>query len=480
MKTLILCNSAPNYINYFYNLGKEIKEQGDDVVFALECYLIEKKFDVEIKEFKKYYFSDYFQANKSYEKIEKNYNENLRVKSYPDYNRFEHWEIDNIKFQDIDLIIANLIDYFEKIIIEEKIEVIIYENVSNVFSYIAYLVAKKNRIKYMGLIQSRLENRFEILEDPFGDIEKRKNLYKEYSQVKLSESEREKYLNYIKNIDKLKPNYMKNNITSKDVKYLNYYIKKIKNGQLKILLNYYKEYYFKIKNKESYELGNPIEHSIKMLKRNIIRKIRIKYLENKFDNPRNEKYMIYPIHYQPESSTSVNSPFNCSQIEVIEKIAFSLPLGMKLYVKEHPNAIGFFNKNFYKKLKRIPNVKYISPMIEITELIKNSEGIVTLTSTVGFEALLLKKMVITLGDVFYNYHPKIKNIKNYEDLYSKIMEKDDFEITDNENEIFLKVYFETTYEGVLRLSEKNENKNQIENIVNKIKIKYQGCEDNVK
>lgn len=464
MKKLILCNSAPNYINFFYKLGLDLSLDKNEIIFALESHLIEKKYNLEIENFKKYYFMDYFQTKYEDINLDEKYNQNLRIASYPDYNRFIHWKINNKIFKETDLLIFNLINFFEKIIKDENIEVIIYENVSNLFSYIAYLVAKKNKIKYIGLIQSRLEGRFEIWKDPFGDIEERKELYKKYKDIKLLAEEEKKYREYIENISILKPSYMKNNIMSKDVKYLEYYFNKILNGELLGLLKYYYQYYFNDFNKNSYELGSPINHSLKMFRRNISRKLKIKYLNNKFDNQSNEKYFIYPLHYQPESSTSVNSSYNCNQIEVIEKIAFSLPMGIKLHVKEHPNAVGFFERSFYQAIKKIPNVKYISPNTEITNLIKNSLGVITLTSTVGFEALLMKKNVITIGDVFYNYHPKVINIKNFEDLYSKIVEVLNQEITDYENYIFLKVYFETTYTGILNMTKRDVGKDEIKKI----------------
>ena len=55
------------------------------------------------------------------------------------------------------------------------------------------------------------------------------------------------------------------------------------------------------------------------------------------------------MHFQPESSTSVNAMFYANQVETIQNLAFSLPLGTELYVKDHPNGIGFLSEQDYDR-----------------------------------------------------------------------------------------------------------------------------------
>jgi hypothetical protein len=115
-----------------------------------------------------------------------------------------------------------------------------------------------------------------------------------------------------------------------------------------------------------------------------------------------ERYVFYPLHYEPEMSTMVLAPFYVNQTALIENMAKSLPVGYKLYVKEHPLMIGARPVSYYRSLSKIPDVRLIDPSASPYELIKNARLVIVITGTVGWEALLLEKPVITLGRVFYN------------------------------------------------------------------------------
>ena len=131
----------------------------------------------------------------------------------------------------------------------------------------------------------------------------------------------------------------------------------------------------------------------------------------------NESFFLYPLHYHPESSTSVHARHYINELNTITNIAFNLPFGKLLYVKDHPSAAGNPKINFYTELKKIPNVRLINHEMNIKNLIKKSEGIITLTSTVGFEALMYNKPVYVFGDVFYEFHPLCRKIKSFEELW---------------------------------------------------------------
>ena len=121
-----------------------------------------------------------------------------------------------------------------------------------------------------------------------------------------------------------------------------------------------------------------------------------------YDELIDEDSVYYPLHFEPEIVTMLYSPVYNDQLWVIKQVAKSLPVGFTLYTKEHLAMFGFRTRAFYKELKKIPNLKLISPQVSSFTLIKKAKLIVTLTSTVGWEALLLKKPVITFGEIFYN------------------------------------------------------------------------------
>lgn len=118
-----------------------------------------------------------------------------------------------------------------------------------------------------------------------------------------------------------------------------------------------------------------------------------------------EKYVLYPIHFQPEASTLVQAPMYLDQIALLEDIAKSLPVGYRLYVKEHLSNRGRRPLEFYAAIRRIPAVRLLGPDTDTWSLIRNASAIAVITGTMGWEGLLFGMPVITFGDVFYNAVP---------------------------------------------------------------------------
>jgi hypothetical protein len=122
-----------------------------------------------------------------------------------------------------------------------------------------------------------------------------------------------------------------------------------------------------------------------------------------FDEPRaTERYVLYPIHFQPEASTLVQAPLYLDQAALIEDISKSLPVGYQLYVKEHVSNRGRRPLGFYERLRRTFGVRLLGPDEDTWALIRNASAIAVITGTVGWEGLLFGKPVVTFGDVFYN------------------------------------------------------------------------------
>lgn len=129
-----------------------------------------------------------------------------------------------------------------------------------------------------------------------------------------------------------------------------------------------------------------------------------------------EEYAFFPLQLEPEMGTSLFSRFYSDQLWLIAQTAKALPVGMFLYVKEHPAMYGYRTRSFYQQLKKIPNLKLISPEVPGLSVIARAALIVTLTGTSGWEGMLLGKPVITFGDVFYSTLPLAMKCENINDL----------------------------------------------------------------
>ncbi|MEK7598938.1 MAG: hypothetical protein AAB474_00595 [Patescibacteria group bacterium] len=167
-------------------------------------------------------------------------------------------------------------------------------------------------------------------------------------------------------------------------------------------------------HKDDFEVIKPWHYFIDKIKR----KLRVLIgFNDLYDAPDlEEDFAFFPMHLEPEMSISLFAPFYTDQLWLIKQIARSLPIACKLYVKEHPAMFGYRTRRFYKELKKIPNVRLVDPSLESFPITKNAKLIITINSTAGWEAVLLKKPAVTFGNVFYNALPMAKKCAAIEDL----------------------------------------------------------------
>lgn len=116
-------------------------------------------------------------------------------------------------------------------------------------------------------------------------------------------------------------------------------------------------------------------------------------------------YALYPLNTEPEVALLVYGRSYRNQIETVRNVASSLPLGWKLFVKEHPNAKGYRSAGFYKKLSAIPNVVLIEPAVSTDYLVLNAQMVFVVFGTIGLEAVLKEKPVISLSKTPYGSFP---------------------------------------------------------------------------
>lgn len=116
-----------------------------------------------------------------------------------------------------------------------------------------------------------------------------------------------------------------------------------------------------------------------------------------------KKFLFYTLHVDPEASTMVISPYQTNQLTVLEAIAKSKAIDQILIVKEHLTMIGRRPKDYYEKINALPGVYLIDPREPSFKFINKAEAVLTLTGTSGFEAVLLKKPAVFLGNFIYQF-----------------------------------------------------------------------------
>jgi hypothetical protein len=116
-------------------------------------------------------------------------------------------------------------------------------------------------------------------------------------------------------------------------------------------------------------------------------------------------FAFFPLHTEPEVSLLVQGRGLLNQIEVIRSLASSLPVGWQLLVKEHPASVGKRPVSYYRKLLAIPNVRLVRTSCKSNELIARASLVVTISGTIGFEAILQGKPVAVLGNTPFEFLP---------------------------------------------------------------------------
>ena len=109
------------------------------------------------------------------------------------------------------------------------------------------------------------------------------------------------------------------------------------------------------------------------------------------------KYIYVPLHLEPEMALQSFSPEFNNQYEMISWISKSLPSNYHVIIKEHPEMYGLRTLNYLNKLLQIPNLSIAKPYVNSIDIINKCKAVGTITGTAAFEAIYLKKPVLSFG-----------------------------------------------------------------------------------
>jgi capsular polysaccharide export protein len=128
-----------------------------------------------------------------------------------------------------------------------------------------------------------------------------------------------------------------------------------------------------------------------------------------------ERYLFVPFQVPHDTQLACFSPWINSMemfyTEVIKAVKALNDPHLKVVFKEHPSWHKHYD-NLYNK----DPIALFANGNQTGDLIENAEAVLTINSTVGFEALLLNKRVITLGEACYNIDGLVQNALNREQL----------------------------------------------------------------
>jgi hypothetical protein len=350
---------------------------------------------------------------------------------------------------------GELAHFFTDLFRREDIGVVVHDQVSTSFSYVCYEIATEFGIPYMGLVGARVPGRYEIRSSIYQEHEPLHRRYRSIVEgiAPLTAEEGRWADEYLRSIDEQEPAYMKGNALN-DARW-HRYVNRRK------LASFLRKCWYEIRERSEARQftfrDTPVAGSLRSVTRNLARlyhRRRFSAFETSLSSTwlSSSKFVIYPIHYQPEASTSIGSPHHVDQESVIRNIAFSLPPDLSLVVKEHRSAIGYNTTRFYRSVAALPGVFLVGPHLNIKSLIRLSQGVVALTSTAAFEAALLGKRAWLLGHAPFQCHPLITRVSSFEELSSSLAARN-ADLPSYDNRAFLVAYRRSTRSGSITYSE---------------------------
>jgi hypothetical protein len=266
---------------------------------------------------------------------------------------------------------------------------LLMDDVSCVPSFAHYLVAKRRGIPVIMLGVSRLPGRMMAYANPETRFDSANIEYAKIKREGLPPTERTLARAYIQSL----------RTSAQDIPYMRYAGRRPLIGvrQLRELADVWTRFHADPMDYTAFSISRAVKTRLSRIARYQLTRFR-------WERPvPGEKYVLFPLHYQPEAATTVRAPFFMDQCALAENIARALPVGYRLYIKEHSARIGSRPLRDIARLRAIPSARLIDPYADPRPLVANAQCVAVITSTMGWEALLSGVPVVVFGEVFYNH-----------------------------------------------------------------------------
>lgn len=295
----------------------------------------------------------------------------------------------------------NLLYHFlYSVFIKEKIQLVLFDCIPHLgVELIIYEIAKVLNIRTIMVMQSHIPDKFYYIEDieDFGDF---------------------KSMSHQEDIETIK--------IEKTFFMDHFYMRRVKRFRFSFLNAVVRSF------RKPHKLFEEFSYNYQRYRR--VKRYR-KNLERIISHPVDyeQKYVYFPLHLQPELTTSALGGIFNDQLLALEILSGMIPEDWKIYIKENPKQTDFMrDPAFFERLKLIENVKMV-PLDENTfKLIEHSQFVATITGTAGWEAICGGKPALVFGKIWYQnfegvfrWHPNVdvQKIADYRIDHAKL-EKD--------------------------------------------------------
>lgn len=440
MTVILPIADAPGfYVDLFFLIGKYLKTKGYSIVFLVTSPYYPEARKADLRSVGDvFFFSEYKPDSDLAAAAVKVNGKRTYWRSYSTYIRqLYFWKKHKNSFSDyerLDRFVGEVFDRYD------DISFVISELISNSFFYSVYNESTERGIAHYCYGEGRIPGFFNIFLD---DVATESLVNPDAKPLNADST-------------KLVPAYMNNS------RFGGVFDKTNKLSSLFIELARFSAG----KTYKSIEIGDSRRYIIrayrKFFKRRIV-DLYLTYIHSVFDkkleiNP-GKQYLLFPLHYRPEASTSVQAKYYESDYEIIRNIAFSMNKDQILVVKEHKANVGNNSLELYHKIKRLPNTILLDPYFSLKPNLTLFDAVFCITSTVGFEALELGIPVYVLGRVFYESYPGCTIVNSYlelEDAVKKIRKNQSIRVPET-TERYHKTNFPGTFNYMLQVCLEPEN-----------------------
>jgi hypothetical protein len=284
-------------------------------------------------------------------------------------------------FHDLTEIVHCQINYLEYLLVAKKIDLVIFHNVPHEGpDYLLYQIALARGVRTIIFNQSLFENRLFMFEK-IQDLGLLVSVCQDKQYVPpLVERKFEKNYFYMAKVKPLQ------RFSSSVRRFL---------SSIKVVLSFLALFGFKKSRRYYYKHF----YSLDFLKS------KSKYTNNKIDL--NHKYVYFPLHLQPEMTTSSLGGDYCDQLLAIERVRDLIPPDWLILIKENPKqTYTHRGQDFFNRLNRIPNIQYLTEG-NTHQLTEYSQFVATITGSAGWEAICGGKNVLIFGAAWYRSLPGV-------------------------------------------------------------------------
>lgn len=341
------------------------------------------------------------------------YASRMHTKCYRD--KYYYGFKQNIPDEGIILYIQAVYKSIKKFFDEFKPDAIISPNFVSTHHIMLYHYAKKRGVPMFAVTDSKIQGAYIFT---YSYLDNEGSFYERIDELnsgKTDSGNREKARQYIKEFRESfkKPDYFDKKDTLTKPLWRQIWLK------IKKELSPWKQaifWFFKKPENAMKNIGATIDNkSPRIILRDHFRNKLYRRFMKKFRYyPLPEKYVYFPLQFQPEASIDVAAPYASNQIETARQIAMSLPGDYTLVVKEHPGMVGLRPPSYIEKVARTPNVKLVDYRLPSKTVIEGADLIISPNSTTLAEAAFYGKSAIQLGDLGTTL--KLPNVVKHSDI----------------------------------------------------------------